>query len=210
MHIEQKNLEQKNYELNNDIKLKSKNHEQLSKMYHSLKRQQMAPGLELAAEHDAEHVLHTANAGGQRNGQVMHSRGSGGSGQSGGASRTIEAWQQQGRGARHGMQVSRKPFQHSCCHNGQADACTDSVPTGAVPSTPSGTRHRMPSIYASNVNVVKHAIERETHHIGTPRHNTINANDQISLRNGSGYGMSAGMRMGRQQQGPISRSGLMR
>ncbi|KAK3677973.1 hypothetical protein LTR78_002068 [Recurvomyces mirabilis] len=192
MHIEQKNLEQKNYELNNDIKLKSKNHEQLSKLYQSLKRQQMAPSLELAAEHDAEHVLHTANAAGQRNGQAMHSRGSAGSGGSGGYSRTIQAWEQQGRGARPALQTSH------------------SVPAGAVPSTPSGMRHRMPSIYTNNGNAMKNVIERETYHPATPRHHAINANDTNGLRSVSGYGMSAGMRMGRGQQGPISRSDLMR
>lgn len=110
MHIEQKTLEQKNLELADKFREKCKGQQQLQKLYQSLKQQQLAAGMELAAEHDADHVLQEAGMGyrlsAHRIGQPMHSRGSNGSGGSGGRSRTIHAWENQ-HVSRAGLQSAR-------------------------------------------------------------------------------------------------------
>lgn len=108
MHIEQKNLEQKNDKLQEQYRAKAKSHAHYETLYKKLKRQQVTGGLELAAEHDAEDVLQTA---GQR-GPSIHSRaGSGHSGNSGGRhhSGRIEAFEQQFYGGeRGGAQPNRR------------------------------------------------------------------------------------------------------
>lgn len=106
MHIDQKNLEQKNHELQEQYRNKAKSAHQLQRMYNKLKQQQVAGGLELAAEHEAEDTVHIAG----NRGAPMHSRaGSGHSGNSGGRHQTkFGAWEQQqyGCGARPGLQTA--------------------------------------------------------------------------------------------------------
>jgi len=119
MHAEQKALEQKNYELGERYKEKSKQQQQTQKLYTLLKSQQLAAGYEIAADHDADYVLREAGHaqhGNHRGHQPMQSRGSNGSRGSGGQSRTIQAWEQQQQqvpGSRVGLQSSRMmPFQN--------------------------------------------------------------------------------------------------
>lgn len=101
MHIEQKSLEQKNRELQDEYRKKAKAHVSVSKLYQSLKQQQIANGLELAADNDAEDVLQ--GAGNRVPG--LHSRlGSDGSGHSAGRRQsqnnfTVFEQQQYGGGA---------------------------------------------------------------------------------------------------------------
>ncbi|KAK5107876.1 hypothetical protein LTR62_000586 [Meristemomyces frigidus] len=199
MHVEQKTLEQKNYDLENQIKLKSKTQQQLHAVYNRLKNQAMGPNIEMAAQRDAEQVLYAAGVGHSR-GKAMHSRGSAGSGGSAGQSRTIQAWEQHGRGSRHGMQTSHSaPFT-----------------TGTVPSTPSATRQRMqvrmPPLYGNSGTATRTAVDRETfqHPGSVQRSNSYSPLDQSGVRHGMGYGMRAGVKMGRQQNGLINRNGLMR
>ena len=114
MDGEQKTLGKKNEELAQKFREKSKNHQKLQQLYTSLKQQHMASGLEVAADHDAEHALQAA-AGGEynmsnhRNGPQMQSRaGSYGSGGSGGRRQNVNAWETQGHGSRPGFQTSCK------------------------------------------------------------------------------------------------------
>jgi len=111
MHREQKNLEQKNRDLAGKFKEKAKAQQTLQRLYQSLKAQQLAAGMELAAEHDAEYVLQAAghathSDGARRAGQPpMQSRA--GSNGSGSRSRTIDAWRNQTHSTRAGHQSSR-------------------------------------------------------------------------------------------------------
>ena len=108
MHIEQKKLEEKNHELAERFREKAKNQAQLQRLYTSLKQQQVAHGMELAAEHDADNVLH-AVASNNRGGQPLHSRaGSNNSGGSGNRRQNLQGWDSHGQGNRHGLQSSRK------------------------------------------------------------------------------------------------------
>ncbi|KAI9686254.1 MAG: hypothetical protein M1822_003910 [Bathelium mastoideum] len=59
MQIEQKNLEQKNHELMEAYKDKSRNQQQVQKLYQSLKAQVMASQVASAASDDAENAIHT-------------------------------------------------------------------------------------------------------------------------------------------------------
>ena len=110
MHEEQKVLEKKNNDHANKISEKNKQHTTLHRLYNSLKQQQLAAGLELAAGHDAEHVLQTNRQDGHhRNDLPMQSRsGSNGSGNSSRRSRTIHAWENQMGASRAGLQAARK------------------------------------------------------------------------------------------------------
>ena len=114
MHMEQKDLEQKNHELVEKYREKSKQQNRMQQLYTTLKQQQLAAGMELAAEHDAENVLHGAGAGGHnqsnyRNGQPLQSRNSNDSAGSGGRRNGMQAWQNdQAQGDRAGLHTSRK------------------------------------------------------------------------------------------------------
>lgn len=116
MHIDQKNLAQKNHELVEKYREKAKNHQQLEKLYNSLKQQQLASGIELAAEHDAENVI--MNAGGiplnnnaRPHEHVMHSRaGSRGSGSSGRRRQHAQHWESQVLSNVAAQRNSRKPL----------------------------------------------------------------------------------------------------
>ena len=114
MHVEQKTLEQKNHDLAEAFREKSKNQQQLQKLYQQLKQQQVAAGLEFAADHDAEQVLQAAGGGfaggNHRTGGQPQTRGSNGSGGSGGR-RNSNNWNNQPQGSRAGLQSSRKPRQ---------------------------------------------------------------------------------------------------
>ncbi|EMC91898.1 hypothetical protein BAUCODRAFT_58923, partial [Baudoinia panamericana UAMH 10762] len=57
MHAEQKQLQQKNRDLAEAFREKAKHQQHLQKLYQSLKQEQLAAGMELAAEHDADHTL---------------------------------------------------------------------------------------------------------------------------------------------------------
>ncbi|KAF2691310.1 hypothetical protein K458DRAFT_70033 [Lentithecium fluviatile CBS 122367] len=60
MHVEQASLEQKNHELVEAYREKSRSQQQIQKMYHSLKAQLMATHVATAAGDEAEFALHTA------------------------------------------------------------------------------------------------------------------------------------------------------
>lgn len=112
MHMEQKNLEQKNHELQEQYRNKAKTTGQLQKLYNTLKQQQVAGGLELAAEHEAEGALRVAGV----RGAPLHSRaGSGNSGNSGGRQQTkFGAWEQQQYGRdRGGLQSASKSSENA-------------------------------------------------------------------------------------------------
>lgn len=112
MQLDQQKLESKNQELAGHLKGRMKQHQTLQKMYTSLKQQQIAAGMESAADYDAENVLHAAATGSSkisthRNGQAMYSRaGSHGSGESGGHRQHVNAWGSQAQGNRPGFQTS--------------------------------------------------------------------------------------------------------
>jgi E3 ubiquitin-protein ligase CCNP1IP1 len=111
MHMEQKKLEEKNQSLIDAFKEKSKKQQQLQKMYTQLKQQQMAAGLEVAADYDADNVLHNAaaathNDAGYRDGRAAHGRS--GSGGSGGKRNNTAAWTHTAPNNRAGMQSSRR------------------------------------------------------------------------------------------------------
>ncbi|KAL9097059.1 MAG: hypothetical protein Q9165_001023 [Trypethelium subeluteriae] len=59
MQIDQKNLEQKNHELMDAFKEKSKSQQQVQKLYQSLKAQVMASRVAFAASDDAENTINT-------------------------------------------------------------------------------------------------------------------------------------------------------
>lgn len=106
MHLDQKALEQKNHELQEQYRNKARAAYQLDKMYKKLKQQQGTGGLELAAEHEAEDSLQMTGA----HGVPRHVRaGSGHSGNSGGRGQTkFGVWEAQqyglGAGDRAGLQ----------------------------------------------------------------------------------------------------------
>ena len=112
--MEQKELENKNHELVEKYREKSKQQNRMQQLYTTLKQQQLAAGMELAAEHDAENVLHGAggavhNQSNYRNGQPLQSRNSNGSAGNGGRRNGIQAWQNdQPQGSRAGLHTSRK------------------------------------------------------------------------------------------------------
>lgn len=60
MQIEQTNLEQKNHDLVEAFREKSRTQQQVQKLYQSLKAQVMASHVATAATDEAEHALHTA------------------------------------------------------------------------------------------------------------------------------------------------------
>ena len=115
MHLEQKKLEDKNLELAEHYREKSKKQAQLQRMYNTLKQQQVAAGLELAADHDADNGLHAAasgpyNTSTHRARQPMQNRaGSNDSAGSGGRRQNVHGWENQAPGNRAGLQSSRKP-----------------------------------------------------------------------------------------------------
>jgi E3 ubiquitin-protein ligase CCNP1IP1 len=120
MHVEQKTLEQKNHDLAEAFREKSKNQQQLQKLYQQLKQEQLAAGMELAAEHDADHVLRAAGLGqyAKTNTHASHQAqvhsGSNGSGSgSGGRIRNINSWENQPQGSRAGLGTARKQPCHS-------------------------------------------------------------------------------------------------
>ncbi|TKA65283.1 hypothetical protein B0A55_09535 [Friedmanniomyces simplex] len=197
MHVDQKALEQKNHDLAEKYKEKTKQQQQLLRRFHEIRHQQSTSGLEMAADHDADQAVRAAasrqNAPGShhnRSGQPVHSRGSNGSGGSGGYSRTIQAWEQQSAGGRAGLQTSR------------------SAPLASVPTTPSGHRQRMP-LYSHNGTAMKaNGVGGDGIHHGSGYRPPLHNVDPNVYGNGAGYGMSAGVKMGRQPGGHVGRAGM--
>lgn len=114
MHVDQKNLEQKNYDLAEAFREKAKNQQQLQTMYQKLKQQQMSSGMAYAAQDDAEQTLQSI-AGDfvldSRNGQQQqrHTRaGSAHSGASGGKRATADIWEGQAQTTRNGLYSSSR------------------------------------------------------------------------------------------------------
>ncbi|TKA33678.1 hypothetical protein B0A50_00514 [Salinomyces thailandicus] len=191
MHVEQKSLEQKNHDLASAFREKAKGQQQLQKLYQSLKQQQLAAGMELAAEHDAEHFLQAAGTrqrhgnNGRSDGHVHNRAGSTGSGHDGGRSRAIHDYATHIQGSRHGLQSSR---------------------SAPIPMTPSGTRARLPLYGTAGAAMAKPPVGGH----GSPYRSALNDIDPnvYGGSNSAGYGMSAGVKVGRQQGGPLGRSGL--
>ena len=77
MHLEQRALEQRNAELIDAFKDKSKSHQQIQKMYQALKAQAAATQVQAAASDDAEQILHVGGSQAfmdSRGNQQNHSR----------------------------------------------------------------------------------------------------------------------------------------
>ncbi|KAI7303269.1 hypothetical protein KC315_g15771 [Hortaea werneckii] len=186
MHMEQKALEEKNHQLVEAFREKSKTQQQLQKLYQTLKQQQLAAGMELAADHDAEHALKAADVA-QRDHRFRQSRaGSRGSGSGLGQSRTVNDF-----AAQMNSRATMAP-----------------APNMQVPSTPSGTRQRLP-LYGGNGT----GMSQSQHgglQPGTAYRNTLHDLDPnvYGNSNGAGHGFSAGMKVGRQPNGPVNRSGI--
>ncbi|KAI7151670.1 hypothetical protein KC349_g9369 [Hortaea werneckii] len=186
MHMEQKALEEKNHQLVEAFREKSKTQQQLQKLYQTLKQQQLAAGMEIAADNDAEHTLKAADVA-QRDGRFRQSRaGSRGSGGGLGPSRTVNDFAAQ-MNSRGSMAPARKM---------------------QVPSTPSGTRQRLP-LYGANGSVMSQAQHGGLQQSSSYR-NTLHDLDPnvYGNSNGAGHGFSAGMKVGRQPNGPVNRSGI--
>ncbi|KAK0944608.1 hypothetical protein LTR48_005697 [Friedmanniomyces endolithicus] len=196
MHLDQKALEQKNHDLAEKYKGKSKQQQHLLRQYQLLKRGQETPGLEMAADQNAEHFLRAAAVPGslRRGGQYTHSRGSNGSGSGGEHSRAIQAWEQQSAGSRVGMQTSRAFAKHG------------SAPGPSVPATPSGHRQHFPMIYGNKNGTVGKANGvggGDAIHQGSAyRPLPLQGMDPNLYSHSAGYGMSAGVKMGRQPSDP--------
>ena len=110
--MEQKALEEKNHQLVEAFREKSKTQQQLQKLYQTLKQQQLAAGMELAADHDAEHALKAADVA-QRDHRFRQSRAcSRGSGGGLGQSRTVNDFTAH-MNSRASMAPARKCFIHS-------------------------------------------------------------------------------------------------
>lgn len=213
MHTEQKNLEQKNHELQEQYRNKAKTAGSLQKLYNKLKQQQVAGGLELAAEHEAEGALQVAGV----RGAPLHSRaGSGHSGNRAGRQQTnFGAWEQQQYGGVRGGLQSASEYTEGA---GSKCLIIDSRSTGGappVPATPSNHRTRLPD-YDQHGHVPNHhAAGAGALRQGTPYRQPLQNVDPNIYGNHDvhGYrGMSAGVKVGRQQQnhqnGPMSRSGM--
>ncbi|RMY53743.1 hypothetical protein D0863_13852 [Hortaea werneckii] len=184
MHMEQKALEEKNHQLVEAFREKSKTQQQLQKLYQTLKQQQLAAGMELAADHDAEHALKAADVA-QRDHRFRQSRAcSRGSGGGLGQSRTVNDFT-----AHMNSRASMAPARNM-----------------QVPSTPSSTRQRLP-LYGGNGT----GMSQSQHgglQPGTAYRNTLHDLDPnvYGNSNGAGHGFSAGMKVGRQPNGPVNRS----
>ncbi|KAI6854738.1 hypothetical protein KC343_g7491 [Hortaea werneckii] len=187
MHMEQKALEEKNHQLVEAFREKSKTQQQLQKLYQTLKQQQLAAGMEIAADHDAEHTLKAADVA-QRDHRFRQSRaGSRGSGGGLGQSRTVNDFAAQ-MNSRANMAPPRNM---------------------QVPSTPSGTRQRLP-LYGANGTVMSQGQHAGLQQSATYR-NTLHDLDPNVYGNsngGAGHEFSAGMKVGRQPNGPVNRSGI--
>ena len=112
MHVEQKSLEQKNHDLAAKYREKAKTQTQMERLYKSLKHQQLAAGMELAADHDAEDALHAVVGGHFGNinyRQHTHSRaGSNTSGARDAHRNDVDVWNNQIQGSRAGLQSARQ------------------------------------------------------------------------------------------------------
>ncbi|KAI7462256.1 hypothetical protein KC351_g16435 [Hortaea werneckii] len=186
MHMEQKALEEKNHQLVEAFREKSKTQQQLQKLYQTLKQQQLAAGMEIAADHDAEHTLNAADVA-QRDHRFRQSRaGSRGSGGGLGQSRTVNDF------AVH----MNSRAQMAPPRNMQ------------VPSTPSGTRQRLP-LYGADGSVMSQGQHGGLQQSATYR-NTLHDLDPnvYGNSNGAGHGFSAGMKVGRHPNGSVNRSGI--
>ncbi|KAI6903339.1 hypothetical protein D0869_12869 [Hortaea werneckii] len=186
MHMEQKALEEKNHQLVEAFREKSKTQQQLQKLYQALKQQQLAAGMEIAADNDAEHTLKAADVA-QRDHRFRQSRaGSRGSSGGLGQSRTVNDF-----AAQMNSRASMAPARNM-----------------QVPSTPSGTRQRLP-LYGANGSVMSQSQHGGLQHSSTYR-NTLHDLDPnvYGNSNGAGHGFSAGMKVGRQPNAPVNRSGI--
>ncbi|KAK3707504.1 hypothetical protein LTR37_012146 [Vermiconidia calcicola] len=195
MHLEQKQLESKNQELAAAYREKAKKQQQLHSLYQKLKNQQLEAGMEVAADYDADHVLQNAATGAfnvpnPRNGQPLRSRAeSNGSGGNGARRVKPNKWNGHPQNNRPGFQSS-----HSA----------------PVPMTPSGHRTQLPPpLYGHRG--VDNAVGGENLRQGTPYRQTLNVlyPNVYGNSNNPGYGgMSAGMKVGRAHNGPISHGGI--
>ncbi|KAL9079233.1 MAG: hypothetical protein Q9157_001851 [Trypethelium eluteriae] len=200
MQIDQKNLEQKNHELMEAFKEKNRSQQQVQKLYQSLKAQVMASRVAFAASDDAENTINTAGAnrfadrvGGPGLGtrtppfsadpltlsehhRRMGSHGSGG-----------------GNGERVGPNfVSRN---YSPQH---------------IRETPSAHRTRLPRPLYGNFGS-KDVRENDGSGLSGPRGATRQPLRDIqpnafSHPSGNGYGMTAGLKMGRQTNFPLGQA----
>ncbi|KAI6798893.1 hypothetical protein KC363_g2298 [Hortaea werneckii] len=186
MHMEQKALEEKNHQLVDAFREKSKTQQQLQKLYQTLKQQQLAAGMEIAADHDAEHTLNAADVA-QRDHRFRQSRaGSRGSGGGLGQSRTVNDF-----AAHMNSRAQMAPPRNM-----------------QVPSTPSGTRQRLP-LYGANGSIMSQSQHGGLQQSAACRTTLHDLDPNVyGNSNAAGHGFSAGMKVGRHPNGPVNRSGI--
>lgn len=204
--MEQRSLEQKNHELQEHYRSKAKRHQQTMDLYNRLKAQQIASGLEVAAEHEADGAVQAAGI----SGPSKHSRaGSGGSGGNRGEPRRSKfgAWEQQQYGGGHdraGLQSARKqcvPYVPKC----KTDRDEDSAPQH-VPATPSGHRTRLPQPLYGNF-ATNNMFGADNPRGGSPYRQTASRDQNLHGAYNHGHGgMSAGVKVGRQASGLLARN----
>lgn len=208
MHMEHKNLEQKNHDLVEAFREKSKTQQQIQKLYQSLKAQVMASHVATAATNEAEHTIHAAtrdrfvdripgtrsglqqhfnqfSLDPQGNGRNHNRRESGSSGGSGGQGRAAQnsglgpSWTSQAQNARNWTSQS-----------------------APISGTPSQHRSRLP---------VAHNNPRGSKFLGVDGGqqfgNTPMTRQSLNHPNTggghAGYGFGAGMKVGKQSGGGL-------
>lgn len=112
MQVEQKNLEHKCEKLHQQNIEKDRSKKGVADLYQKLKQQQMAAGIEIAADHDAENVLEAAHYNTTNHRNVQQRTGRAGSNGSHGSGARAQAtnydWQNRVEGSRTGLQSARK------------------------------------------------------------------------------------------------------
>lgn len=197
MQSEQKSLEQKNHELAGAFREKAKHQQHLQKLYSSLKQQQLAAGIELAAEHDAEHVVQAAGIGSHgKTSQIASHQGQGHpvSSGSGGGRRihSYHAFENQVQGSRLRMGSSR---------------------SAPVPATPPRTnRIRLPVASHTNNNgaVGKIPVVAEQYRPGMTYRSALHPLDHNvhGHHSSTSYRMSAGFKTSKREDGLFSRPSI--
>lgn len=209
-----KQLEEKNRAAEQQFREKLKKHAQLQKLYDKLKNKTMAENLEGAAEMDADNALHNVSAqyadDSRQANTFQHPHGRTGSGHSGVRRNTYNTWNNPQPSSRNGMLcfLERYPASVSCFINSR-------IGTFLVPPAPTHNRQRFATHHNSGNSMMGsmrgiNPLESDYSRQGTPFRQplgNLNPNVQGSGGNGFGQGMSAGLKMGRQQSGPYARSG---
>ncbi|WPH04468.1 Hypothetical protein R9X50_00735900 [Acrodontium crateriforme] len=205
-----RSLEHKNNELANALRQKAKSLQQMRKLYEALKQQQVAAGMEMAADYDAEDVLRAAAGGGVRRSDSYGSLGrkSNGSGEIRLKS-SLNPWQTQEQYPSRDIAGQHPSLRRSTNNvwdrqvrgDNQARVQSFLVPK-IPPPTPSQHRTRLhDAIGATGTNSVIETLR----HQGTPARPAPSPIDANMYRGGAngGCGLAAAAKMGRQQGGAV-------